>query len=84
VIFVESEEQKKLAEASKAAVEASGIYNKPIVVSIEPAGPFWPAEDYHQDWYKRNPERYQAMHKSRDRIIAARKAKSKIFGLFGK
>ncbi|GBG96942.1 peptide-methionine (S)-S-oxide reductase MsrA [Lactococcus termiticola] len=84
VIFVESEEQKKLAEASKAAVEASGIYNKPIVVAIEPASTFWPAEDYHQDWYKRNPERYHLMHKTRDRIIAGRKVKSKFFGLFGK
>lgn len=58
-IFYHTEEQKKLAEASKQELAASGRFSKPIVVSIEPAGPFYPAEEEHQDFYKKNPIHYQ-------------------------
>jgi peptide-methionine (S)-S-oxide reductase len=56
-IFVHDAEQKKLAEASKAAVEAE--LKKPVVVKIEQAGPFYIAEDYHQDYHNKNSTRYK-------------------------
>ncbi len=58
-IFYHSAEQKRLAEASKAAVEKSKPFKQPIVTPVEQAGDFWPAEDYHQDFYKKNPVRYK-------------------------
>lgn len=58
VIFYENENQKMIAEASKSALQASGNFDGPIVTSIEPAQKFWPAEDYHQGFYRTNPERY--------------------------
>lgn len=57
-IFALNEEQQKLAEASKAALAASGVFNKPIVTPILPAATFYPAEEYHQDYYRNNPIRY--------------------------
>ncbi len=59
VIFYHSEEQKRLAEESKQKLDASGKFGKPIVTEIVPAGKFYPAEDYHQDYYKKNPARYK-------------------------
>ncbi len=58
-IFANSPEQKKLAEASRQRLEESGILDRPIVTPIESAGPFYPAEDYHQDYYQKNPFRYR-------------------------
>jgi peptide-methionine (S)-S-oxide reductase len=58
-IFFHDEAQRRLAEASKAALEKSKPFKAPIVTPIEPAGEFWPAEDYHQDYYKKNPLRYK-------------------------
>jgi len=58
-IFYANETQKRLAEKSKQQLEASGKFNKPIVTEILPLGEFYPAEDYHQDYYKKNPIRYQ-------------------------
>ena len=58
-IFAGDEEQRRLAEESKAALERSGRFGpRPIVVKVEQAGPFYPAEDYHQDYYKKNAWRY--------------------------
>jgi len=57
-IFYHGEEQQRLAEASRDALAASGKFARPIVTEIAPAGPFYPAEDYHQDYYKKNPLRY--------------------------
>jgi peptide-methionine (S)-S-oxide reductase len=57
-IFVHDEAQKKVAEASKQALETSGRFKEKIATKILPAGPFWVAEDYHQDYYKTNPKRY--------------------------
>ncbi len=58
-IFTNSPEQKRLAEASKRKLQQSGILNRPIVTPIEIAGPFYPAENYHQNYYKENPLRYE-------------------------
>lgn len=59
VIFYHDDEQKRVAEASKRKIEASGIFGKMIVTELLPAGPFYPAEDYHQDYYLKNPLRYK-------------------------
>ena len=58
-IFYADETQHRLAEASKKALAANGPFDKPIVTEILPLGPFYKAEDYHQDYYKKNPIRYQ-------------------------
>ena len=55
-IFYHDAEQKRLADASKAAVEKR--FGKRAVTDVLPASRFWPAEDYHQDYYKKNPVRY--------------------------
>lgn len=57
-IFVTSEAQRRAAEESKAALAKSGRFSKPIVVPVLPAKPFWPAEDYHQRYYQKNPDHY--------------------------
>ena len=58
VIFYHGEEQKRLAEASKRAIEKSGRFAKPIVTEIVAASTFYKAEEYHQDYYKKNPIRF--------------------------
>jgi peptide-methionine (S)-S-oxide reductase len=58
-IFTHSEEQKRLAEASKAKWEKDKPFRQPIVTPITPASEFWPAEGYHQDYYKKNPVQYR-------------------------
>ncbi|MGB5812282.1 MAG: peptide-methionine (S)-S-oxide reductase MsrA [Polyangiales bacterium] len=58
-IFVQSPAEKKVAEASKADLRKSGVFKKPIVTQIVEAGPFYAAEDYHQDYYKKNPSHYK-------------------------
>ena len=58
-IFYHNEEQKKIAEQSKARMEKSGRYDKPIVTEIKEATRFYAAEEYHQDYYKKNPVRYK-------------------------
>lgn len=59
VIYYYSPDQKQVAEASKARLEASGKYKEPIVVTIEEAPIFYLAEDEHQDFYRKNKKRYQ-------------------------
>lgn len=59
VIFVADEAQRAVAQASKEKLAASGKFKEPIVTAIEDAKPFYPAEDYHQDFYKKNPWRYE-------------------------
>lgn len=59
-IFYLTPEQQATAEASKAALDQSGRYDKPVVTEITAAGPFYDAEEYHQDFYLKDPEYYQA------------------------
>jgi len=72
-IFTYTEEQRQQAEASKQALEQSGRFNKPIVTEIVPAGEFYPAEEYHQDYHKKNSLRYRMYRKGsgRDAFIKA-------------
>jgi peptide-methionine (S)-S-oxide reductase len=57
-IFVHTDEQRRAAEASKVALEKSRPFKEPIVTPIVAATEFWPAEEYHQDYYRKNPVRY--------------------------
>jgi len=57
-IFYHDETQRKLAEESKAALEQA-VFGKPLATEIVAAGTFYPAEDYHQDYYMKNPLRYK-------------------------
>lgn len=58
-IFPVDEDQTLLATASRDKLSASGKLPGPVVTEITPAGAFWPAEEYHQDYYQRNPIRYK-------------------------
>jgi len=58
-IFVHDDAQRRAAEASKATLDKSKPFKDPIVTPITTAGEFWPAEDYHQNYYQRNPVRYK-------------------------
>ncbi len=58
-IFYADNQQRSLAEASKKKLAASGIFDESIATDILPLGTFYPAEDYHQDYYKKNPIRYK-------------------------
>lgn len=58
-IFYHDENQRQIAEDSKAKLQASGLFKKPIVTPILPAKPFYPAETYHQHYYKKQPAHYE-------------------------
>lgn len=58
-IFVHDRQQEQTAEASIKALSESGRYDKPLVTPIRQAGTFYPAEEYHQNYYKKSPLRYR-------------------------
>ena len=70
-IFYHNEDQKRIAEESKKELEESGVFDKPIVTEILKFTKFYPAEDYHQDYYKKNPIRYKyyRWHSGRDQFL---------------
>ena len=70
-IFYHNEKQKQLAEQSKKELDKSGIFDKPIVTPIRAAQKFYAAEEYHQDFYKKNPLHYKRYRKGsgRDEFI---------------
>lgn len=70
-IFAKDGEERAIAEASKAAIEESGVLDKPIVTPILPVATFWDAEEYHQDYYLKNPLRYNYYRRScgRDKTV---------------
>jgi peptide-methionine (S)-S-oxide reductase len=59
-IYYHDEAQKNVALESKRRIEASGVLKEPIVTRIQAASAFWPAEDYHQDFWKKDPVRYHS------------------------
>lgn len=71
-IFWHDETQRRLAEASKRRIEASGVLKAPIVTGITRATAFYPAEEYHQDFWKKDPARYRTYRAGcgRDRRLA--------------
>jgi methionine-S-sulfoxide reductase len=70
-IFYHDEEQKRAAEKSRRELDESGTYDDPVVTPIRPAEKFYRAEDYHQDFYKKNPLHYKRYRKGsgRDRFL---------------
>jgi peptide methionine sulfoxide reductase msrA/msrB len=71
VIYYHNEEQRRLAEASKEALARSGRFQKPIVTEIVPFTNFFPAEEYHQDYAHKNPQKYHdyRSHSGRDQFL---------------
>lgn len=76
-IFYHNEEQKKLAEASKAELGMSGKYDAPIITEIAPASSFYKAEEYHQNYYQKNPHRYERYKYGSGRADYIKKMKNK-------
>ncbi|WP_290934313.1 peptide-methionine (S)-S-oxide reductase MsrA [Hyphomonas sp.] len=58
-VFVADASQREVAETEVSMIDASGVLGKPVVTQILDASTFWPAEDYHQDYYKKNPLKYR-------------------------
>ncbi|MDA9470350.1 peptide-methionine (S)-S-oxide reductase MsrA [Enterococcus sp. 5H] len=69
VIFYTNDKQQIIAEKSKDNLQNSGRFTEPIVTTIEPATIFYPAEDYHQDFYQKEPERYEQAHVNRANFL---------------
>ena len=70
-IFYMNDDQKKIAEKSKKELDKSGVFDKPVVTPIIKFTTFYPAEEYHQDFYKKDPQRYYSYRKGsgRDEFI---------------
>ena len=78
IIFVQNESQKQAAEQAKAQVIASGKYTRPIVTEIRLASPFWPAENYHQQFYQKQPKRYRRIKRARQQLVRFQSLKDKV------
>jgi len=70
-IFFHNEEQRKLALASRRALDESSLFDRPVATEVLPFVEFYPAEDYHQDYHKKNPIRYKfyRANSGRDRFV---------------
>ncbi|EFR43432.1 peptide-methionine (S)-S-oxide reductase MsrA [Streptococcus pseudoporcinus] len=69
VIYYFDSRQREIAEQSKARLQASSHFTQPIVTTIEKAQPFYPAEDYHQAFYRKNPARYAQSSRQRHEFL---------------
>src|SRR5436190_1197001 len=72
-IFYGSDEEKKIAEASKQKLASSGKFKKPIVTEILPTMKFYSAKDYHQKYYQQNPEHFEAFEHGSGRVSFQKK-----------
>ncbi|MGE5831902.1 MAG: peptide-methionine (S)-S-oxide reductase MsrA, partial [Methanomicrobiales archaeon] len=83
-IFYHDEEQKRLAEASKKRLEASGKFPAAVATEIRPFTNFYPAEEYHQDYDRKNPDRYHQYKvlSGRDRFIEKTWGKNQVVRVF--
>src|SRR5947209_4616853 len=72
-IFYGSNDEKKIAEATKEKLAHSGKFKKPVVTEILPASKFYPAEAYHQKYYQNNPERFEAFDEGSGRVSFQKK-----------
>ncbi|MBC2187504.1 peptide-methionine (S)-S-oxide reductase MsrA [Listeria booriae] len=78
VIFVMDEEQREIAEREKQELAESGKYKRPIVTAIEPATTFWPAENFHQQFYRKNPKRYKKIQRTRQQFLAFQRLQTRM------
>ena len=79
VIFYGDDGQKEAALTATHALESSGLFSRPVAVELQPAQRFWPAEEYHQDYYKKNPVHYKSYRKGsgRESFIEAHRYRAK-------
>lgn len=78
IIFATTAEQVKLAESKKQQVIDANTYQKPIIVEVREAAIFWPAENYHQEFYKKQPKRYKAIKRARQQFLTYQHIKGKL------
>ncbi|MCA9765129.1 MAG: peptide-methionine (S)-S-oxide reductase MsrA [Carnobacterium sp.] len=78
IIFVRNDSQRQLAEKSKQQLVDSGKYKKPIITFIQSATLFWPAENFHQQFYKKNPRKYKQIEQARRQLMAYQRIQDKI------
>ncbi|KRM05272.1 peptide methionine sulfoxide reductase [Liquorilactobacillus ghanensis DSM 18630] len=84
VIFVRDRQQRQAAEKSKQALNDARKFSKPIVVPIETATKFWPAENYHQQFYRKHPQRYRLIARTRKQYLLALRVAGKLKNIFSK
>ena len=72
-IYFSSPEQEAVAREVIAEMAASGVYSRPIVTEVVPVGNYWPAEDYHQDFFERNPDQGYCMAVAAPKVAKFRK-----------
>ncbi len=77
-IYYDTEDEKTIAQQVIAKIDAEGVYDKPITIIVIPRVKFWPAEEYHQDYSKKNPLRYKFYrgNSGRDKFIDTHKEKA--------
>lgn len=79
IIFVADDRQRRIAAASKRQLLESGAYTQPIVTEIKAATKFWPAENYHQEFYKKQPRRYRRIQQERRRFLMYQRLRDKLW-----
>ena len=78
IIFVRNDEQRKMAQKSKQHLIDSEKYTQPIVTSIQSATTFWPAENFHQQFYRKNRGKYKKIKRARQQLMAYQRLENKV------